>query len=101
MGYQYVLQYDSDSFVVKPASVNLVHLLRSKNIWLANYPYFFDEVKDEEHVFICLSSPTRSSSAVTAVQVLGYMIGLPELTAFWLKTRNKCVLLLIWYMPLI
>jgi len=64
LGYQYVLQYDSDSFVPRPAKVHLVQFLRDKKIWLANNHYFFNE----HH---------------------SYFIGLPELTAFWLKTRGK------------
>mmetsp|Transcript_19382 Transcript_19382/g.49310 ORF Transcript_19382/g.49310 Transcript_19382/m.49310 type:complete len:225 (+) Transcript_19382:878-1552(+) len=63
LGYQFVLQFDSDSYVMEPSKINLVHFMRSKTIWFANNHAFFYEVK-------------------------GYMQGLPELTAFWIRTRR-------------
>uniref|UniRef100_A0A7S0RAN4 Uncharacterized protein n=1 Tax=Chlamydomonas leiostraca TaxID=1034604 RepID=A0A7S0RAN4_9CHLO len=64
MGYQYVLQYDSDSCIGRPAKINLVSFMRDNKLWLANNPWFFNELD-------------------------GYFVGLPELTAFWLRTRGR------------
>jgi hypothetical protein len=44
MGYQYILQYDSDSYVTAPARINIVTFMRDRKLWLTNNHRFFNEV---------------------------------------------------------
>ncbi len=63
LGYKYLFQFDSDSYVNQPVKMNLVQHLREKDYWMTNKPFFFYEVQ-------------------------GYQVGLAEITRYWIATRK-------------
>ncbi|KAG1654358.1 hypothetical protein FOA52_011292 [Chlamydomonas sp. UWO 241] len=62
LGYKYMLQADTDTYVVEPIGYNLVVFLKLKDIWMTNRNTWFWEIYD-------------------------FYKGLPELANFWLFTR--------------
>ena len=62
LGYKWLLQYDTDSYIMQPMKFNLVQHLVEKDYWMTNRNHFFHEVE-------------------------GYSVGLPELTRYWIVTR--------------
>ncbi len=62
LGYKYLFQFDSDSYVLQPVKFNMLQYLKDKDLYMTNRPHFFYEVQ-------------------------GYQVGLPELTRYWIVTR--------------
>jgi len=63
LGYEYIFQFDSDTFVNREIKYNLVEFMRKGGYWATNRNAYFYEVVD-------------------------YFRGLPELANFWLVTRR-------------
>eukprot|EP00195_Chlamydomonas_chlamydogama_P007824 CAMPEP_0202893478 /NCGR_PEP_ID=MMETSP1392-20130828/3054_1 /ASSEMBLY_ACC=CAM_ASM_000868 /TAXON_ID=225041 /ORGANISM="Chlamydomonas chlamydogama, Strain SAG 11-48b" /LENGTH=325 /DNA_ID=CAMNT_0049577827 /DNA_START=372 /DNA_END=1349 /DNA_ORIENTATION=+ len=63
LGYEYLFQFDSDTYVFSNVTYNLVDFMRTGDYWITNKNFFFYEVVD-------------------------YFRGLPELANFWLVTRR-------------
>mmetsp|Transcript_39883 Transcript_39883/g.88648 ORF Transcript_39883/g.88648 Transcript_39883/m.88648 type:complete len:381 (+) Transcript_39883:198-1340(+) len=63
LGYQYLFQFDSDTYVKSNIGYNLVDFMRQGGYWATNYWFYFYEN-------------------------LAFFQGLPELARFWLVTRR-------------
>ncbi|KAG1661350.1 hypothetical protein FOA52_002464 [Chlamydomonas sp. UWO 241] len=63
LGYKYMLQSDSDTFITTPIKFNMVQHMQDNNLWMTNRP-------------------------ATVLEQYQYYQGLPELASFWLVTRK-------------
>ncbi|KAG1655152.1 hypothetical protein FOA52_008357 [Chlamydomonas sp. UWO 241] len=63
LGYKYMLQADTDTFVTHPIKFNMVKHMKDNDLWVTNKPFTFFEGYQ-------------------------YYQGLPELASFWIITRK-------------
>ncbi|GAX77836.1 hypothetical protein CEUSTIGMA_g5278.t1 [Chlamydomonas eustigma] len=63
LGYKYLMQSDTDTYILEKIQYNLIDFMTEKDIWVSNYNWIQYEVR-------------------------GYNMGLPEIAHYWMATRG-------------